>query len=616
MGCYQAMSISEPGGLLDDIRKGRVDIVKRTCESWRTQDSAFYCGDLAAALEVVYSSNQLEIAEYFLRNFDCPVDCETVYRLIGEARKKCVKSCQRLDDLELRDPPHGTCCRHYDMPKLLTKYMPAQKKPVRYLVDRYGPLLAGTALSSRSLLLAGQSRILEEPLTSSRLPYNAVSKSSKVTLSTKDIEFTPLETRTMSQIFSWQESMTTLYSQSKSQLWRDMLVLPDFKSSLASIPSRSIKRNPTLNKVGLSSSFFPGRQRHSNKRQSDATATHNQRLHPFDARAHGSAEMSGTASSFEIALASDSQGTTASDRVATDDTLPSCSNEPNIIPAEVLKCGQRATSLPPTVSENYRDQHTSKESFDDISIILDKKNLYSPERKPLEDPSISDDELSPSLFNKQVQDHQLKSALNFNTDYSMRSIFRTEGRDFVNTKSIKREWTLHNHSGLLEDGNKDTYRSSTYNLSHMQLPVFSTTFNTLSWRQDTLQNRQLDTWIEDQEEDESRKPELKEWLISAAEAGNLSMVCVLSLLGATGLELALAHAMGNGFYQMADELISGVKRRDLLVGQCMAISRTLRPPISRLCTDEWRVIAEMCVDVGKPPPLSTRKKAFFFRSSG
>jgi len=603
MGCCQAVSTTESGGLLDDIRKGRVDIVKRTCERWRAKDSAFYRGDLKAALEAVYSSNQVELAEYFLRNFECPIDYETVWRLIDQARKTCIKSCPRHDDLDLWEPPPATCCRHYDMAKLLTKYMPAQKKPVRVLVDRYGPLVAGTALTSRSLLLAGHSRILEEPIGSSRLAHNLVQKNSKVCFSTKDVELKPLETRTMSQIFSWQESMATVFSQSQTQQWRDMLVLPEFKSTYTSLPSRSFTKNHTSSKVGLSP-FFPGRQRQSNKRMGDASVTENQRLRPFDARAHGSFETSATVSSFEIPLASDSQGTPASDRVTPDVS----SDEPNI-PAEALRFGQRATSLPPTVtSENYRSQFTSRESFDDISIILERKSLYSTERKPLKDPRLSDDELSPGVFIKQVQDIRLKSA----TEYSMASMFRTEGRDFFNTKSIKREWTL---QGGFEDG-KDTYRSSTCNLSHMQLPHFSTTFNTSSWRADTLQNRQLDTWLEDEEEDESRKPELKEWLISAAEAGNLSMVCVLSLLGATGLELALAHAMGNGFYQMADELISGLKRREMLVSQCLAISRTLKPPISRLCPDEWRVIAEMCVDVGKPPPLSTRKKAFFFRSGG
>lgn len=612
MGCYEAVPVetsdSESGGLLDDIRNGRVDIVKRTCESWRTRDPAFYRGDLTAALEAVYSSNQVQLADYFLRNFDCPVDYDTVKRLIAQARKNCVESCPRLDDLDLWDPPPAIHCRHYDIPQLLTIYLPARKQPARILIDRYGPLPAGTTLSSRSLVLAHQSRILEEPTSSSRRGHNVMPKNSKG-LSTKDVELKPLETRTMSMIWSWHESMTTLHSRSH-QWHHDILVLPDFKSSMASLPSRSFTKNAPLNKSGLQP-FFPGRQRLGNKPQSGASVTEHQRLRPFDARAYGSSDMSGTVSSFEIPLASDSQGTPTTDIGVADDNLPSL-NEPYIIPLDVLKFGQRANSLPPTVSENHLVERCSKESFDDISIILDNKRHQTPERKPLKDPRLSDDEPSQALYHKQAMDYNIKSpASNFGTENSLRSLFRTEGREFFNNRTVTNEWR---HRGL-EDIN-NTYRSSTCNLSFMQLPVFSTTFNTGSWRGETIQNRQLDTWLEDEEEDESRKPELKEWLISAAEAGNMSMVCVLSLLGATGLELALAHAMGNGFFQMADELITGYQRREMLVKQCMSISRTLTPPVSRLCTDEWSVIAEMCVDVGKPPPLSTKKKAFFFRSAG
>jgi len=115
------------------------------------------------------------------------------------------------------------------------------------------------------------------------------------------------------------------------------------------------------------------------------------------------------------------------------------------------------------------------------------------------------------------------------------------------------------------------------------------------------------------DEDESRRPELKEWLIQAAAMGMVEEVYILTLLGATGLDNARESAMRNHFEELATELVSGSKRRELFTSRCLTISRTLQPPISLFYFDIWAQVAEMCVDVADHHPrLSMRRKGVCF----
>jgi len=108
-------------------------------------------------------------------------------------------------------------------------------------------------------------------------------------------------------------------------------------------------------------------------------------------------------------------------------------------------------------------------------------------------------------------------------------------------------------------------------------------------------------------QDESRRPELKWWLVNAVKLGNDEEVYALTLLGATGLDEATVYAMASNQYELAEELISGHQRRDMFTFECFNIARTLRAPMNQFIIDAWKVVAEMCIDVGHPMAISKRK---------
>jgi len=108
-------------------------------------------------------------------------------------------------------------------------------------------------------------------------------------------------------------------------------------------------------------------------------------------------------------------------------------------------------------------------------------------------------------------------------------------------------------------------------------------------------------------QDESRRPELKWWLVNAVKLGNDKEVYALTLLGATGLDEATVYAMASNQNDLAEELISGHQRREMLTFECFHIASTLRAPMNQFIIDAWMVVAEMCIDVGHPMAISKRK---------
>jgi len=112
-------------------------------------------------------------------------------------------------------------------------------------------------------------------------------------------------------------------------------------------------------------------------------------------------------------------------------------------------------------------------------------------------------------------------------------------------------------------------------------------------------------------------PGLQEKLIAAALVGNLEMVCGLCNQGATDYEIAVAFtvAKAKGFNEIADELMFGYVRLEWLTQRFTKISLAIGPPVSKICYDNWRIIAEMCTTIAPPPPLSTRKGQVFFPAS-
>jgi len=110
-------------------------------------------------------------------------------------------------------------------------------------------------------------------------------------------------------------------------------------------------------------------------------------------------------------------------------------------------------------------------------------------------------------------------------------------------------------------------------------------------------------------QDESRRPELKWWLVNAVKLGNDEEVYALTLLGATGLDEATVYAIASNQVELAEELISGQRRRDMFTFACFNIASTLGAPMNQFIVDGWNVVAEMCIDVGHPISISKRKNA-------
>jgi len=108
-------------------------------------------------------------------------------------------------------------------------------------------------------------------------------------------------------------------------------------------------------------------------------------------------------------------------------------------------------------------------------------------------------------------------------------------------------------------------------------------------------------------QDESRRPELKWWLVNAVKLGNDEEVYALTLLGATGLDEATVYAMASNQIELAEELISGQQRREMFTFECFNIASTLGAPMNQFIVDAWKVVAEMCIDVGHPMAISKRK---------
>jgi len=115
------------------------------------------------------------------------------------------------------------------------------------------------------------------------------------------------------------------------------------------------------------------------------------------------------------------------------------------------------------------------------------------------------------------------------------------------------------------------------------------------------------------EEDWMKRQELKERLIQAATLGNVEEVYVLTLMGSSGLNKARDCAMRNHFGELATELVSGCKRKELFALYCLSLSQSFRPPISLFYKCIWEIVAEMCIDIsGDLPRLSVRRKGVSF----
>jgi len=112
-------------------------------------------------------------------------------------------------------------------------------------------------------------------------------------------------------------------------------------------------------------------------------------------------------------------------------------------------------------------------------------------------------------------------------------------------------------------------------------------------------------------------PGLLEKLVTATFNRNLELVCGLCNQGATDEEIAVAFtiAKSEGFNEIADELMFGSVRLKSLTQRFRKISLEIGPPVSNICYSNWRIIAEMCIIIAPPPPLSTRKAKVFFPST-
>jgi hypothetical protein len=611
MGCFPSGRPTEYNDLLENVRKGRLENVEGICERWKTIDREDYAKDLAAAMEVVFKNNQVELAKYFLKTFNCQIDTETVKRLVAISRENCKVSCPRSDDFDLEVTPPKSCCNHYETAMLLTGCLSTQKLPARFLQLKYAALPAGTALSSRSIMTASN-RTLDEGIGYAKLSQCVLPQNPKSRFLHLRAEMKPDERQTLNKIYSWQDSLTATggstgkssYQESK----QEMLILPDTKStySLATASCRTLSRLNSEKQRSLPP-FFSGRLNPGHRGQGSATRDR-QWLRP-----NSTPYMKRTQeASNDIPIIPDCQGATMLS--PKDKTISMNLSNLSHFP-EGFKRHRRASSVPLWAIEQTRAQHFSKESFDDIAIDYDTQHSSIP-TKEVNDIELkvhsqsSDSELSPpTLFKKNSPGDDPSTKHIFTTDHTLKSFFRSDLREHNTIRSIQREHTLLN--GMEE--NVHTYRSSTIGISFINLPVWSTTFTSLP--NETLRISPLDTCHEDTREDDSNS-NLTEWLIAEAKSGNIEMVCVLSLLGAQGLEMALAHSMANGNHEMADEIVTGKKRRQMLSARCLAIARNLGPTISRVCPDIWGLIAEMCVDTGQPLPLSTRKKGFFFRTQG
>jgi len=110
---------------------------------------------------------------------------------------------------------------------------------------------------------------------------------------------------------------------------------------------------------------------------------------------------------------------------------------------------------------------------------------------------------------------------------------------------------------------------------------------------------------------------LQEKLFTAAFSGNLELLCGLCNRGATVEEIAVAFTIAKsvGFNEIADELMFGFGRLKRLTQSFLNISHDIGPPVSKICYGSWRIIAEMCINIAPPPPLSTRKAKVFFTAT-
>jgi len=547
----------DPSNYLEDnIKDGNVDYVKDLCQQQIKGIGAADL-DIYSAIKMAIKYNQLGLAEYILLTFNCQVDIDLVSLVVAKCKENCICSDGKSEESEEEVKPALASCKHYESAQVFFNHLRSEKRPMRFLTEPWAQFQAGDPFTLTSLRQTSQcgrlsGRVTEESLARSSCSFRgAWTKTGEGSM-----EFNRICSK--GNNFACDNMMRKLDSE-RTKSKRTIL--------------QSLSRRPIMARAKTRSEVI--------KRIYGQSRT------PFSFQEMELKEKDNTY--FDI---SDAIGLKAS----LHEELGSYMSRVGVRQLYGTRKETSTTSFATNISELLL--HPNVSNFDtNLSFTLDTLRTSKTPCIATESWTVIGHELP-----KSTKPSRIALTNNNSSHLSIPEKVAGSSSESESNISSQIEVKVTSTSNIINPS--PSLLTSNFECA-VDPPIFSSRYRRCQ--------RLVSPMISEVSADEQVSG-LQEKLFTAVFRGNLDLVCSLCNQGATDEEIADAFTIAKykGFHEIADELMFGSVRFKRLTQHFKNISLEIGPPVSKICYDNWRIIAEMCISIAPPPPLSTRKAKVFF----
>jgi len=551
--------------LEDNIKEGNVDYVKDLCQE-KIKGIGAADLDIYSAMKIAIKYNQLGLAEYILQTFNCQVDIDLISLVVAKCKENCICSHGKSEDSEEEVKPVLASCKHYESAQVFFKHLRSERRPMRFLTEPWAQFQAGDPFTLTSLRQISQCSRLSGRVTEESFATSSCSLRGEGRLELKNLG-------SRGKTFANDIRKGKLNSEST-------------KSKRTSLQSWS--RRPNMMRAKTGSELMKG----IHVRSRAPFSVREMELKETDDTYYDFSDAVGQRSSLHEELACYSSRVGGRQQYGTQKET-STSFATNV--SELL-LHPNVSNIDTNLSFTLDTRRASKtpdigrESWSGVGYELPKVNKTS--RIALTNNS------SWLSVPEKVAGSSSENEDSLEEDAARSSFIATPLEEKLTSAS---NITFTNPSSKLimsscECSLDPTIVSSRYRLCQRLVSPMISEVSAMS---------------------DEPVSGLQDKLFAAVFHGNLELVCCLCNEGATDKEIAFAFTIAKykGYNEIADELMFGSVRLVRLTQSFMDISLDIGPPVSNICDDNWRLIAEMCINIAPPPPLSTRKAKVFFPST-
>jgi len=544
----------DPSNYLEDnIKDGNVDYVKDLCQQQIKGIGAADL-DIYSAIKMAIKYNQLGLAEYILLTFNCQVDIDLVSLVVAKCKENCICSDGKSEESEEEVKPALASCKHYESAQVFFNHLRSEKRPMRFLTEPWAQFQAGDPFTLTSLRQTSQCARLSGRVTEESVPRSSCS-----------------------------------YRGAWAKTGEGSLELNRLGSKGKNIACDNIMRKVDSERTKSKRTILQSLSRRPNMARAKTGSEVMKRIYaqsrtPFSFQEMELKEKDNTY--FDI---SDAIGSKAS----LHEELESYMSRVGGRQLFATRNETSTTSYATITSDLLLHPNVSTTN---VSPTLDTRRTSKTPDIPRESLTVIGHELPKSAQRSRI------ALTNNSSHLSIPEKVAGSSSESESNISTQIEGKVTSTSNLINP--TPSLLMSSFECS-VDPPIVSSRYRRCQ--------RLVSPMISEVSADEQVSG-LQEKLFTAVFRGNLDLVCSLCNQGATDEEIADAFTIAKykGFHEIADELMFGSVRFKRLTQHFKNISLEIGPPVSKICYDNWRIIAEMCISIAPPPPLSTRKAKVFF----